>query len=101
MESAFLSSIGEASRQMEAYQQITDYFLVGLVFTVLCVLTARFTFRAWLFSFMGKKNGVFVSTICEAFAMVFYVVTAYQDPKIILGSLVWGAVIYKAFIYGI
>lgn len=101
MENAFLSGIGEATRQAEVYHQIAGNLMSGILFVLFSVLTARYLFRAWLYSYIGKKNGAFVSILIEGSTILAYIVSAWEQPGILIGTLVWGAVIFNAIIYGI
>lgn len=101
MEYAFLSGLSEATRQTEVYHQLAGNLMSGILFVLFSVLTARYIFRAWLYSYIGKKNGAFVSALIEASTMLAYAVSAWENPAIIVGTLVWGAVIFNAIIYGL
>lgn len=101
MEYAFLSGLSEATRQTEVYHQLAGNLMSGILFVLFSVLTARYIFRAWLYSYVGKKNGAFVSVLIEASTALAYIVSAWEHPGILVGTLVWGAVIYNAIIYGL
>jgi len=101
MSDVFLTGIEEAARQVGVYGLVADNLLAGLIFTLACLLAMRFVVRAWLLSALGKKSGVFLSILVESSAMLFFVISAWRNPGVLVATLVWGAVIFKTIIHGI
>lgn len=101
MEHAFLSGLNEATGQIGVYREIAGSLMSGVVFTLVIILTARYIFRAWLYSYIGRKNGAFVSILFEVSTMLAYIVAAWKNPGILIGTLVWGSVVFNAIVYGL
>ncbi len=99
MEETFFSNMDRVAKQAGFYDLVTGNLLAGLLFTLICLFTIRFLVRAWLLSSLGRKSGVFVSVMLEAFALLFLLISAWRNPGVVVAALVWGTFILKTILH--
>ncbi len=101
MEQVFLGALNEATEQIQVYRKIVGSLVSGIVFSLIIILTGRYIFRAWLYSYIGKKSGALVSILIEISTVLAYIISAWKNPGILIGTLVWGAIVLNAIVYGL
>jgi hypothetical protein len=70
----------------------------GGVVTFLLLLAIRIIFRAFLLSWLGRKNGTFISGIVEFVVSVILVAFSYQNPGAVLTALGWNVYWFKQMV---
>jgi hypothetical protein len=67
----------------------------GLVLSLLLLLTVRVIMRSIILSWLGVRNGNFVSGIAEMVVSIIVVAHGYQNPGIILAVIGWNTALFK------
>jgi len=90
-----LDSYQRAQEAASGAFQSLGVMLWGSVFTLVALLAARFLLRAFFVSWLGQKNGSFVSGLAELVLSAVILAASCINPGAVLVVLGWNAALAK------